>query len=160
MDNHTPAICEHPDHRNHRGLFPGIDKFIVLYRECYCGLATAHLCMYHKFPTRLICPKCVTGDIHNKYNYICHINSLSCRYDKSDVILKINDKTYLEYIGGWYLYEWIDDCIFNGQLIFTADLKPYTFIPIVEGDMKNTENNYINVIPKDIVGVISSYLNK
>ena len=137
-----------------------------LYFTCFCRSCTLTLriCIWKKHNPQIICSKCIADSIRKDYEYIRHTGSGSSL--GIDVLLKIDDYTYLEHSNGgylsqpdgsrWYLYKKVDRHIFEAQRIY--DLKPYTFIPLVEYVMRNTKNNYINVIPKDIIGVISTYL--
>src|SRR3972149_6977967 len=92
MNDRKSVICEYPDCCK-RVFYSKDHEFIAQKRACFCGLNKYYLCRDHKFPTKLICPKCVTGGTDIKHNYIYHTNTrLNWPHD---VILKISDKIYL-----------------------------------------------------------------
>lgn len=160
------TLCDYPDctERIHysASYIPGLIT-------CFCRTLKKNFCPTHCRGNTTICTKCVTGSVNRDNEYICHMNSA---IGKNVWFLKITKDVYIMHhrhevvqsknkqkiLHSWSVHRRTVGDIFARTPIYTADLKPYTYIPILEYDLKKMNNNYANVLPNDIIGIISKYL--
>lgn len=135
--------------------------------SCTCGNERKYLCNDHEGTAEIICSICVT-DIKNKtYNYIFHENYMEGFFYK---YFKVDRDTYLKHLDVseltgyshkdryWAVCRRKYANIFDIYKLYARELKPYTYVPLIENDMRRMPNNYANILPRDVIGIISGYL--
>jgi hypothetical protein len=152
MAIYNSVICEYPDCAQRK--FYKFD-WQVEPRKCFCSVVKKYMCSDHRKTSTTICSKCVTNTKNENYNYICHVN---CSGNSYYNYFKITEDIYLvqECQGFskngrcWSICQRKRDNIFDIEKLYARELKPYTFIPLLENEMRQMPNNYANVLPRDI----------
>ena len=147
----------------------------VLRIACVCGRKFGVFCYNHSNHgvMEFLCSTCVADERNKQYNYINHIKY--GRYWRGPFI-----EIYLEITCDEYLiiemcdmvksldvrYGCMQKTLTHNNVIWLKrtkscltmnDLKQFTYAPLL-AEMYAQINDYISVIPKDIVGVIETFL--
>ena len=166
-------MCDYPD--CHRGFNAPIRKL-----SCLCGRRGGIICSYHVYlndtANQIICSACCVAEGCNRhYDYIIHNNCtfwikpddyFNFRERVTHWFFKITRDKYLcirkqKNVDGNSCVVNIYQRIHSVHDFFYADyvhdLKQFTYAPLLT-EMYTQINDYISVIPRDIVGVIETFL--